>query len=67
MDKEKIIKIVNTAENATNNDLFTASKELEAEFSKTKGLILELTNHLDVVTKMFKTIDGEIKKRRKPL
>ena len=63
MDKEKLTKIVNNAENASNNDLFTASKELSEEFEKTKALIIELTRHMDSIVEMFEKVNAEYKKR----
>lgn len=65
MDKEKLSKIVNSAENATNNDLITAKNELKEEFEKTKTLIIELTRHLDTVADMFEKVHEEHKKRFK--
>lgn len=65
MDKEKIIKVVNSAENATNNDLITAKSEIKEEFDKTKELIIELTRHLDTLAEMFEKVHEEHKKRFK--
>lgn len=65
MDKEKLTKIVNTAENASNNDLITASESLKAEYEKTKELIIELTKHMDTIADMYEKINEEYKKRFK--
>lgn len=65
MDREKIIKVINTAENATNKDLFSALDDLVLEHTKTKELIIELTHHLDTVVEMYEKIKIELSKRTK--
>lgn len=63
MDKEKLQKILNTAENASNKDLIDAISLLEEEFEKTKSLIIDLTHHLDSIEHAHKEINAEYKKR----
>lgn len=65
MDKEKITKIVNSAEDASNSDLITAKNALKDEFEKTKSLIIELTRHMDTISNMFEKVHDEHKKRFK--
>jgi len=65
MEKEKIIEIINDVENKSNKDLITTSEILEAEFNKTKELIIDLTRHLDTVEKLYNTVTNEIEKRTK--
>ena len=60
---EKLKIILLTAENATNNDLFTASKMLSEEFEKTKELIIDLTRQLDNIADMYEKVNNEYKKR----
>lgn len=64
MDKEKLNKLLITAENASNNDLFGALKTLESEFTKTKELIINLTRHLDSVGDAHKKLNEEYNKRK---
>ena len=64
MEKEKLLQVVNTAENASNNDLFTASETLKEEWKKTKELIIELTRHMDGLSEMHKKVETEYNKRK---
>ena len=63
MDKNKIIEIVKDVENKSNKDLFIVENELYEEFEKTKTLILDLTNHLDVVENLYSNVKDELEKR----
>lgn len=65
MDKDKLIEIAEDAENKSNKDLMMASMDLKTEFDKTKGLIIDLTRHLDVVTELYKKVNTELNKRVK--
>ena len=63
MDKDKILKIVESVKDSPNNDLIEGRDELYSEFNKTKQLIIDLTRHLEVVGQYYETINSEIGKR----
>lgn len=64
MDKDKIVEIINDIENKSNKDLFGATEILIDEHKKTKDLIIDLINHLDVVEDFYEKIQKEINKRK---
>jgi hypothetical protein len=64
MEKNKILQIVNDAENKSNSDLLSTQEALLSEFEKTKSLIIELTYHLENVENGYVKISDEIKKRK---
>jgi len=65
MEIQKILDIVNDAENKSNKDLSLAVNELYAEFHKTKELMIDLTRHLDGVEELYNKANNELEKRMK--
>ena len=53
MDKDKIIKIVESVKDSPNKDLIESRDELYSEYNKTKQLIIDLTRHLEIVEKYY--------------
>ena len=49
--------------NKPNKELLDMLESLRSEFNKTKGLIVNLSHHLDDTEKKFKMVESEIKKR----
>ena len=44
-------------------EILEVMKILKGEFDKTKGIIIDLTNHLEVIERQFNLLDKEIDKR----
>jgi len=44
-------------------EILEVMKILKGEFDKTKGIIVDLTNHLEVIERQFNLLDKEIDKR----
>tara|TARA_R110000824_G_scaffold9800_6_gene43338 strand:- start:927 stop:1112 length:186 start_codon:yes stop_codon:yes gene_type:complete len=44
-------------------EILEVMKVLKEEFDKTKGIIIDLTNHLEVIERKFNTLDKEVDKR----
>lgn len=65
MEIEKILDIVNEAENKSNKDLSLVTNELHVEFYKTKELIIDLTRHLDSIEELYNKANKELEKRIK--
>jgi len=65
MDKEKILEIINEAENKSNKDLLEVMDVLFNEHENTKQLIIDLTRHLDLIEESYNKIEKEIEKRTK--
>lgn len=65
MDRDKLLQIVTDTENKSNKELNDVLVLLEDEFNDTKKMILDLTNHMDVVEIFYKKISEEIKTRLK--
>jgi hypothetical protein len=65
MEIQKILDIVNDAENKSNKDLSLVVNELYTEFYKTKELIIDLTRHLDSVEELYNKANNELEKRMK--
>jgi uncharacterized membrane protein YgaE (UPF0421/DUF939 family) len=65
MEIDKILNIVQNAENKSNKDLFEVKNVLEDEHEKTKTLIINLTRHLESIENLYVKIDKEITKRTK--
>ena len=49
--------------NKPNKELLDMLETLRSEFDKTKGLMVNLSHHLDDTEKKFKMVESEIKKR----
>jgi len=49
--------------NKPNQELLDVLEKLRSEFNKTKGIIMDLSHHLDDTEKKFKMVESEIKKR----
>lgn len=49
--------------NKPNKELLDMLDRLKSEFNKTKGIIMDLSHHLDDIEKKFKMVESEIKKR----
>ena len=64
MNVNKITEVVSDVENKSNKDLIDTIHVLSLEFEKTKDLIIDLTNHMDEVQKMYEKIDKELNKRK---
>jgi hypothetical protein len=64
MNVNKIVEIVNGAENKSNKDLLDALQILSEEFEKTKDLVIDLTKHMDEIQIMYEKIDKELDKRK---
>jgi hypothetical protein len=64
MDKDKLIEIVNNAENKSNKDLDNAEIFLFDEHEKAKALIIDLTRHMESIEEMHAKVTKEINKRR---
>jgi flagellar motor switch protein FliG len=65
MEKEKIIDVIKNVEDRSNKDLNETLETLYQEFDKTKGLIIDLTRHLESVENSYNVINEELKKRYK--
>lgn len=65
MDKNKILEIANDCENVPNKSLIEGRDFLIEEFEKTKGLIIDLTRHLESVEVLYDKINKELDKRTK--
>lgn len=65
MEIQKILDIVNEAENKSNKDLSLVVNELHTEFYKTKELIIDLTRHLDSIEELYNKANKELEKRIK--
>ena len=63
MDKDKIIDIVENVKDRSNKDLIESRDVLQAEFEKTKELIINLTRHMESVEAFYEAINKEIGKR----
>lgn len=44
-------------------EILEVMKVLKEEFEKTKGIIVDLTNHLETIERKFNILDKEIDKR----
>ena len=64
MEKEKLIEIVNDAENKSNKDLDNAEVFLFDEHEKAKALIIDLTRHMESIEEMHAKVTKEINKRK---
>jgi hypothetical protein len=64
MEKDKLIEIVNDAENKSNKDLDNAEIFLFDEHEKAKALIIDLTRHMESIEEMHAKVTKEINKRR---
>lgn len=65
MEKEQLLEIAKDPKNKSNKDLFLVINELHGEFEKTKGLIVDLTRHLETVEILYNDVNNEIEKRIK--
>lgn len=65
MEKEKLIKIIESVEDIPNKDLAEAANELFEEFNKTKETIIDLTRHLDSIEVSYNKVNNELKNRYK--
>ena len=63
MDKDNIIDIVENVKDRSNKDLIESRDVLQAEFEKTKELIINLTRHMESVEAFYEAINKEIGKR----
>ena len=63
MDKERIVEISNDVKNRPNADLFEARDFLRKEFDDAKGLIINLTRHVEAIEGYYEIINDEIKNR----
>ncbi len=59
------MEIVQNVKNKPNKDLLESRDLLNAEFNKTKDLIISLTRHLESVQSSYDIINKEIGKRTK--
>jgi hypothetical protein len=63
MDKNKILEVINNAENKSNKDLMSVIQELESEHTKTKEIIINLTHHLESIENFYNIVNKELSKR----
>ena len=63
MEPEKIKEILKNYKNKPNKDLSLVMDYLQEDFEKTKGLIIQLTKHMDVTEKEYNKVYNEYKKR----
>lgn len=64
MDKENLMKIVKSVDKKSNKDLNEGLEFLKKEFEQTKGLVINLTLHMESVEKDYNIILDELNKRK---
>jgi hypothetical protein len=63
MTSDKILEILKNYKNKSNKDLMNAMDFLNADFSKTKDLLIKLSKHLDTTEETYYKLLEEFKRR----
>ena len=62
-DRDKVIEIIKSLKDSSNNDLKFALRVLSKDFDEIKSQIITLTKHLDNVEKLYNKVLSEYDKR----
>lgn len=64
MEKDKFLDIINNLGDKSNKDLIDVETFLFEEYEKTKGMVINLTKHMEAIEELHAKIVDEIEKRK---
>lgn len=64
MEKDKFLDIINNLGDKSNKDLIDVESFLFEEYEKTKGMVINLTKHMEAIEELHAKIVDEIEKRK---